>query len=104
MRKAWPPLRIAEYRSRDRNSAFDHSPSTPSRDWCQRHHSIRGRRVRNPLIVIERKSALEIRLELDHTASHIPRAVRELRIQKVLRPPLVSRVGNLQRSRLPQRV
>ena len=47
----------------------------------------RGRR-RNPLVVIVREAALEVRLEFHRAALHVPRPIRLLRLQQELEPAL----------------
>src|SRR5579862_9123242 len=51
--------------------------------WSQRHHRHRRGRRRDPLIVIVRERALEVRLKLRRTAAHIPGPVGELRLQQI---------------------
>ena len=58
----------------------------------------------NPLVVIVRKAALEIGLELRRTAAHIPGAVLALRVHQKLHALLIDRIGRRQNARLFQRV
>src|SRR5688572_28978322 len=53
--------------------------------------------------MVERKTALEIRLELGCAAAHVPRAVRPLRAEQVLHPALIRRVGSRQNAAFPKR-
>jgi len=48
---------------------------------AERHYRPRSPDARDPLIVIERKSALEVRLKFRRTAADMPGAIRKLRAQ-----------------------
>src|SRR5262245_5562816 len=69
----------------------------------QRHgHPACGRR-RYPLIVSVREVALEVRLDRDSSALHMPGPVFELRVQQKADSTLVSRVRNRQSAAFMQR-
>src|SRR5438309_512449 len=57
---------------------------------------------RNPLMVFERKTALEIRLESSRAARNVPRAVRILGAQEILNAPAMHHAGGAQEPGLTQ--
>src|SRR5262245_60175595 len=59
---------------------------------------------RNPLIVFERKTALEIRLESSRAAPNVPRAVRIPGAQEILDAAAMRQAGGAQEPALTQRV
>src|SRR5262252_1490885 len=65
-----------------------------------RRPSCCGRR--NPLIVFERKAALEIRLESSRAAPNVPRAVRILGAQEILNAAAMRQTGGAQEPALTQ--
>src|SRR5215475_14769339 len=59
---------------------------------------------RNPLVVFERKTALEIRLESSRAAPNVPRAIRILGAQEVLNAAPMRQAGGVQEPGLTQGV
>ena len=57
---------------------------------------------RNPLVVFERKAALEIRLESNRAAPNVPRSVWILGAQQILHATAVRQVGGAQEPALAQ--
>src|SRR5690242_11078120 len=57
---------------------------------------------RNPLVVFERKTALEIRLESSRAAPNVPRAVRILGAQEILNAAAMRQAGGAQEPALTQ--
>src|SRR5215831_1044005 len=57
---------------------------------------------RNPLVVFERKAALEIRLESSCPAPNVPRAVWILRAQQILHATAMRQIGDAQEPGLTQ--
>src|SRR5262249_61023027 len=75
-------------------------PSRGGRETAYRHRCRNGK---NPLIVIERESALEVGLEFRRAAADIPRAIGRLRVEQELCALLIRRVGRLEHAGLGER-